>query len=103
MARISPVRGSRATTAPGRWPKRLFSNLLQIVIDGQRDLLAGNRFLGGEAANFFANAVDDHAAHAVGADQLVVVLAFEAGFSGQVARTEFAIAGFDLRSLTSPT
>src|SRR5579885_2383108 len=46
--------------------------------------------------NFFADAVDDDAAHAVRAHQNVVVLALEAGFADHVTWAQFAAAGFDL-------
>ena len=80
----------------GALAERLLGDLLQIVIDGERDLFAGNGLLRGEAADFFAHAVDDHAPHAVRAHQRIVVLLFEAGFSREVARTQLAIAIFDL-------
>ncbi len=49
--------------------KRLLRDLLQVVINGQLNLLAGNGLLLGEAhiLHFLADAVDDHTAHAVGA------------------------------------
>jgi len=77
----------------------LLGDLLQIVVDGELNLLAGNRFLFGKVPkifDFFADAVDDHAAHTVGARQDVVVLALETGFSGEVAGAKSAITGFDL-------
>src|SRR5580692_10449075 len=92
-ARVESDHGARPRT------ERLLGDLLQIVVDGELNLLAGNRFLLGKVPklfDFFANAVDDDAAHAVGAGQDVVVLALEAGFSGEVARAETAITGFDL-------
>ena len=83
----------------GAHAEGLFGDLLQVVVDGELNLLAGNRFLLSKVAelfHFFADAVDDNAAHAVRAGQDVVVLALETGFSGEVAWTEPAIAGFDL-------
>ena len=67
--------------------ERLFGDLLEIEIDGERDLFAGNRILLGKVIDFLADAVDDHAAHAVGAHQDFVVLALEAGFADDVAGT----------------
>ena len=60
------------------------------------NLFAGDRILLGKVIDFFANAVDDDAAHAVRAHQDVVVLTFESGFADDVTRAEFAEAGFDL-------
>src|SRR5277367_2314324 len=83
----------------GAHAEGLFGDLLQIVVDGELNLLAGNGFLLSKVAellDFFADTVEDNAAHAVGAGQNVIVLALEAGFSGEVAWTEAAIAGFDL-------
>src|SRR5271165_6243851 len=66
----------------------LLGDLLQVVVDGELNLFAGDGLLLRETAevfHFFAYAVNDDAAHAVSAGQDVVVLAFEAGFSGKVA------------------
>jgi len=60
------------------------------------NLFAGDRILLGKVIYFFANAVDDDAAHAVRAHQDVVVLALKSGFADDVTRAEFAVAGFDL-------
>src|SRR5271170_733407 len=68
----------------------LFGDLLQVVIDGELNLFARDGFLLRETAEvfyFFADAVVDDAAHAVGAGEDVVVLAFEAGLSGEVTWT----------------
>src|SRR5580658_687892 len=84
-ARIEGNHSSRAHA------ERLFGDLLQVVVDGELNLFAGNGFLLGKVAelfDFLADAVDDNAAHAVGASQDVVVLALETGFSGEVARAE---------------
>src|SRR6202140_2505983 len=89
-ARVESNHGARARA------QRLFRDLLQVVIDGELNLFTGNSFLGGEAADFFSNAVDDDAAHAVGAHQKIVVLSFQAGFAGEVTGAETAITGFDL-------
>jgi hypothetical protein len=70
--------------------------LLQIVINGELNLLAGDRFLLRETADFLANAVDDHAAHSVRANQQIIILTLETRFAGHVARTQFSVAGFDL-------
>ena len=43
IARISPLRGSMATIAPGLPFQRFFSGDLQIKIDGELELLARNR------------------------------------------------------------
>src|SRR5260221_517734 len=55
----------------GTWPRaqRLLGDLLQVVVDGESNLFAGNGLLLGEAhiLHFLADAVDDDAAHAVGA------------------------------------
>src|SRR6202030_1734861 len=80
----------------GARSQRLFGHLLQVVINGELNLFTGNSFLGGEAANFFSDAVDDDPAHAVGAHQKIVVLSFQAGFAGEVPGTEAHVAGFDL-------
>ena len=83
----------------GALAERLFGDLLQVVVDGELNLFAGNGFLLSETAEIFdllANAVDDDAAHAVGAGEDVVVLALETGFSGEISGAEAAIAGFDL-------
>jgi len=50
----------------------------------------------GKVIDFFADAIDDDAAHAVRAHQDVVVLTFEAGFADDVTRAELAVARFDL-------
>src|SRR5437879_11894618 len=76
--------------------QRLLGNLLQVVIDGQRNLLARDGFLAGQTIDFFSDAVDDDAAHAVGAHQDVVVLALESGFAAEVAGPQLAVAGFEL-------
>jgi len=74
----------------------LFGNRLQIVVNGQLNLFAGDRILLGKVIDFFADAIDDDAAHAVRAHQDVVVLTFEAGFADDVTRAELAVARFDL-------
>src|SRR6202166_1401030 len=89
-ARVESNHGARARS------QGLFRDLLQVVINGELNLLAGDGFLRGEAADFFTDAVDDDAAHAVGAHQKIVVLFFQAGFSGEVAWPEAPIAGFNL-------
>src|SRR6266852_3988582 len=60
------------------------------------NLFAGNGFLRGQAVHFLANAVYDHAPHAVRALEQVVVLAFQPGLPGEVAGAELAIARFNL-------
>ncbi len=47
--------------------ERLFRDRLQIEIDGERDLFAGNRILLRKVIDFLTDAVDDDAAHAVSA------------------------------------
>src|SRR6266852_3096837 len=74
----------------------LFRDLLQVEVNGQLNLFSGNRFLGGQAVHFLADAVNDHAPHAVRALKQIVVLALQAGLSGEVAGAELAVAGFDL-------
>ena len=69
-----------------------FGDGLQIVVDGQLNGFAGNGFHVVERAHHFADAVDDHAAHAVGAFELVVIFALQAGFSDDVAGTVVAVA-----------
>jgi len=51
---------------------------------------------GQQAANFAANAVDNDAAHSVGAHQLVVILAFEPGFTDDIAGPVFPARRFNL-------
>src|SRR5271154_6271268 len=83
----------------GTHAKGLLGDLLQVVVDGELNLLAGNGLLLGKVTKFFdflADAIDDHAPHAVSARQDVVVLALETSFSGEVAWAEPSIAGFDL-------
>ena len=80
-ARIERDDGARARA------EGLLGNRLQIVVDGQLNLFAGDGILLGKVIDFFPDAVDDDAAHAVRAHQDVVVLTFESGF---------ADAGFDL-------
>src|SRR5580693_9326767 len=92
-ARVQSDHGS------GTYAERLLGDLLQVVVDSELNLLAGNRFLLSKVAeffHFFSDAIDDDAAHAVRAGQNVVVLALEPGFSGEVAWTEPPIACFDL-------
>jgi hypothetical protein len=69
--------------------------LLQIHINAELNLLTGDGILLCEVVDFFANAIDDDAAHAVRAHQDVVVLAFEAGLADDVARAQLAVAVFD--------
>src|ERR1700721_1083390 len=60
----------------GAHAERLFGDLLQVVVDGELNLFAGNRFLLSKVAelfDFLADAVDDDAPHAVRAGQDVVV------------------------------
>ncbi len=80
----------------GARPQGLLRDLLQIVVDGQLNLFAGNGFLSGEAIHFLANAVYDHAAHAVRALKQVVVLALQSGLSREVSGAELAVARFNL-------
>ena len=90
--------GARIESDDGAGPRaeRLFGDLLQIEINGELNLFAGNGILLRKVIHFLADAVDDDAAHAVGAHQDVVVLALETGFADHVAGTQFAVAGFDL-------
>ena len=74
----------------------LLGDGLQVVVDGQLDRLAGNGVGLLEPAHFAAHAIDDHAAHAVHAHQLLVVLVFQAGLADDVAGTIAAVARFDL-------
>ncbi len=69
---------------------------LKVVVDAELNLLAGDGFLGREAVDLFADAVDDDPAHAVGALQDVVIFALEAGFADEIAGAELAVAVFDL-------
>ena len=62
-----------------------FGDLLQVFVNGELDRLSGNRLDIVERAHDFADAIDDDAAHAVGALDLIVVLLFEAGFADDVA------------------
>ncbi len=77
-------------------PQRLLGNLLQVVINGQLNLLARDGFLSGEAVYLFTDAVHDHAPHAVRALKQVVVLALQAALSSEVTGAELAVARFDL-------
>ena len=74
----------------------VFGDGLQIVIDRQLNRLAGNRFDVVESAHGLADAVDDDAAHAVGAFEGFVVLALEAGFADDVAGAVVAVALVEL-------
>src|SRR5467141_662657 len=67
------------------WPQGLLGSLLEVVVDSQLDLLAGNGFLSGQTVHFFADAVHHHAAHTVRTLKQVVVLAFKAGLSREVS------------------
>src|SRR5438270_2615354 len=89
-ARVQRDGGSRARS------QGLLGNLLQIVIDRQQNLLSGNGFLCGQAIDFFADTVHDHAPHAVGALKQVVVLALQTALSREVAGAESAVAYLDL-------
>ena len=62
-----------------------FCDLLQVFVNGELDRLAGNRFDIVERAHDFADAIDDHAAHAVSAFNLFVVLLFESGLADDIA------------------
>ncbi len=73
-----------------------FGDGLQVVVDGQLDGLAGNGFHVVERAHGFADAVDDDAAHAVGAFELVVVFALESGFADDVAGAVVPVALLEL-------
>ena len=81
----------------------MLGDLLQVVVNGELNLLAGNGFLGREAVDFFADAVDDDAAHAVGALQQIVVLAFQPRFADEVAGAQLPLLSSICCSLTSPT
>src|SRR6267142_1547970 len=74
----------------------LLRHLLQVVVDRQLNLLAGNGFLRGQGSDFLSHAVDDDAALSVGAHQDIVVLPFEAKLPGKVAHAQLAVARFDL-------
>ncbi len=80
------MRGSMATIAP--WPafQRLFGGNLQVKIDGELELLAGNSLHVAERADFLAAAVDQHLARAVLAHQNIVVVLLDARHAHDVAR-----------------
>src|SRR5262249_28304209 len=80
---------------PGTLPEGLFSDLLQIHVNAELDLLAWDGILLCEVIDFLADGIDDDAAHAVAAHQDVVVLALQAEFANNVARTQFTVAVFD--------
>src|SRR5262249_6003113 len=65
-------------------------------VDAELDGFSGGGVGLLEAAYFAAHAVDDHAALAVDAHQLLVVLFFEAGFAHDVAGLVLHIARLDL-------
>src|SRR5712675_296486 len=76
--------------------QRLLRDLLQVVIDGELNLLARDSFLGRQVVHFFADAVHHHSPHAVRALQQIIILTLEAGFAHEVAGPEASVAGFDL-------
>ena len=69
-----------------------FRRALQIVVDGQLQVSAGNRMLRAQDAHFAAVAVDDHILRAVLAAQQLVVGLLDAGFAHHVARLVGGIA-----------
>ncbi len=75
-----------------------FRRALQIVVDGQLQVLAGHRVLRPEKAHFAAVAVDDHIARAVLPAQHLVVHLFHAGLAHHIARLVGSVArsGSDL-------
>ena len=90
VARIECDDRARAVT------EGLFGDLLQVIVNAELNLLAGNGFLRGEVSDLLADAVYDDAALAVGALQQIVVLKLQAEFAGKVARPQLAVARFDL-------
>ena len=76
----------------------MFGDELQVIVNAELNLFAGDGFLLGKphVLHFFADAVYDHAAFAVRAHQDVVVLSLEAAFAREVAGAELAVAFFDL-------
>ena len=76
---------------------------LQIVVDGQLDGFARDGVFLFEAADFLANAIDDHTAQAVRAHQGFVVLILQAGFADDVAGFQAGSESSTCSALTSPT
>ncbi len=74
----------------------MLGNPLQVKVDGQLDLLAGNCVLRGQGPHFLSHTVHDNAALAVSTHQDVVVLPLEAEFAGEVTHAQLAVACFDL-------
>ncbi len=66
--------------------QRLFGSDLQIKIDGELELFAGNRLHVAERAHFLAAAVDQHLARAVLAHQDIVVILLDPRHADDVAR-----------------
>ena len=66
--------------------QRLFGRDLQVEIDGQLELLAGNRRHIAQRADFLAAAVDQHLPRAVLAHQNIVVVLLDARHADDVAR-----------------
>ena len=67
IARTSPVRGSRATTAPGRSPRDASAAICRSRSMVRRRSFPGLRVDGGQHAHFLPPAVHHHAPHAVAA------------------------------------
>src|SRR5205823_13370901 len=80
---------------PGTIAERLLGYLLQIVVNAELNLFAGDGFLSGEVRDFLADAIYNDASLAVGALQNVVVLLLEAEFAGK----EIGRAHSELQSL----
>ena len=78
MASTSPVRGSSATTAPFLAVHGQFGHRLQVQVDGELQILAGNRRLVLQRLPHLAAIVHHHLALPVHAHQRVVVLALDA-------------------------
>src|SRR5664279_3747290 len=72
--------------SPGFAFERLFGGDLQIKIDGELELFAGNRGHVAEGAHFLATTVDQHLARAVLAHQNIVVVLLDPRHADDVAR-----------------
>src|SRR6266568_2506421 len=80
----------------GAIAERLLGDLLQVVVNAELNLFAGNGFLKGKLSDLFTDAIYDDAALAVGALQQIVVLLLETEFARKVAWPKPAVARIDL-------
>ncbi len=85
MARISPVWGSIATMAPILPSRAFFGGHLDVEVDGELQVFAGDGEFLAEVAQFPAVAVDDDVAAAVDAAEECVVGCLDAGTADDIA------------------